>query len=74
MINFKIILNVLGYLLIALSLVMLIPMIIDLGMSNDTWKSFITSAIITFGFGFTFLISTRNEVNDKILPLLQEEY
>ena len=67
MINFKIILNVLGYLLIALSLVMLIPMIIDLGMGNNTWKSFITSAIITFGFGVTFLISTRNEENDKIL-------
>ena len=67
MINFKIILNVLGYLLIALSLVMLIPMLIDLGIGNDTWKSFITSAVITFGFGFTFLISTRNEANDKIL-------
>ena len=67
MINFKIILNVLGYLLIALSLVMLIPMIIDLGMGNNSWKSFITSAIITFGFGFTFLISTRNEENNKIL-------
>ena len=67
MINFKIILNVLGYLLIALSLVMLIPVIIDLGMGNDTWKSFITSAIITFGFGVTFLISTRNEENNKIL-------
>ena len=67
MINFKIILNVLGYLLIALSLVMLIPMIIDLGMGNNTWKSFITSAIITFGFGVTFLISTRNEENNKIL-------
>ena len=67
MINFKIILNVLGYLLIALSLVMLIPMIIDLGFGNNSWKSFITSAIITFGFGFTFLISTRNEENNKIL-------
>ena len=67
MINFKIILNVLGYLLIALSLVMLIPMIIDLGVGNNSWKSFITSAIITFGFGFTFLISTRNEENNKIL-------
>ena len=66
MINFKIILNVLGYLLIALSLVMLIPVMIDLGMGNDTWKSFITSAIITFGFGVTFLISTRNEENNKI--------
>ena len=67
MINFKIILNVLGYLLIALSLVMLIPTIIDLGIGNNSWKSFITSAIITFGFGFTFLISTRNEENNKIL-------
>ena len=67
MINFKIILNVLGYLLIALSFVMLIPMIIDFGIGNNTWKSFIISAIITFGFGVTFLISTRNEENDKIL-------
>lgn len=67
MINFKIILNVLGYLLVALSILLIIPIVIDLISGNDSWKSFLISLIITFGFGVTFLLSTRNELKNKIL-------
>ena len=38
MINFKIILNVLGYLLIALSFILLIPAFLDLTFNNETWQ------------------------------------
>ena len=66
MLNFKLILNVLGYLLIALSFILLIPAFLDLAFSNETWQSFIISSIITLGFGITFFISTRNSAENKI--------
>ena len=66
MINFKIILNVLGYLLIALSFILLIPSFLDLAFNNETWRSFIMSSLITLGFGITFFISTRNAAENKI--------
>ena len=66
MINFKIILNVLGYLLIALSFLLLVPAFLDLVFNNETWQSFIISSIITLGFGITFFISTRNAAENKI--------
>jgi hypothetical protein len=56
MLNFKLILNVLGFLLIALSFVLLVPAILDLAFRNETWQSFIISSIITLGFGITFFI------------------
>ena len=66
MLNFKLILNVLGFLLIALSFVLLVPAILDLAFRNETWQSFVISSIITLGFGITFFISTRNAGENKI--------
>ena len=66
MLNFKLILNVLGFLLIALSIVLLVPALLDLAFNNETWQSFIISSIITLGFGITFFISTRNAAENKI--------
>ena len=56
MINFKIILNVLGYLLVALSFILLIPAFLDIAFNNETWQSFIISSVISLGFGITFFI------------------
>ena len=64
MLNFKLILNVLGYLLISLSLILLIPLVFDLVLGNDTWISFFISALITSSFGITLFISTKNN-NEK---------
>ena len=66
MINFKIILNVLGYLLIALSFILLLPALLDIAFNNESWQSFIISSIITLGFGITFFISTRHSIENKI--------
>ena len=53
MVNFKIILNVLGFLLIALSGILSIPLLCDLIIQNETWKSFLISLVISFSFGLT---------------------
>ena len=67
MINFKIILNVLGILLLALSALMLFPLIADLIKDNSTWMSFVISLGITASAGITLILSTRDEKNKKLI-------
>ena len=59
MFNFKLILNVLGTLLIALSILMLIPTLTDLIKSNQTWVSFFIASLFCLGFGISLFLSTR---------------
>ena len=61
MFNFKLILNVLGTLLIALSILMLIPTITDLIKSNQTWVSFFIASLFCLGFGISLFLSTRGD-------------
>ncbi len=61
MFNFKLILNVLGTLLIALSILMLIPTLTDLIKSNQTWVSFFIASLICLGFGISLFLSTRGD-------------
>ena len=65
MINFKVILNVLGILLLALSALMLFPLMADLIKNNSTWMSFVISLGITASAGVTLILSTRDERNKK---------
>ena len=67
MINFKVILNVLGILLLALSALMIFPLIADLIKNNNTWMSFLISMGITASAGITLIISTRDEINKKLI-------
>ena len=67
MINFKVILNVLGILLLALSALMLFPLLIDLIKNNSTWLSFLISLAIAFSVGITLILSTRDEINKKLI-------
>ena len=67
MINFKVILNVLGILLLALSALMLFPLIADAIKNNSTWMSFVISLGITASVGITLILSTRDEVNKKLI-------
>ena len=66
MINFKIILNVLGFLLISLSGILTIPLLCDLIIQNETWKSFLISLVISFSFGLTLVLSTRGDRETKV--------
>ena len=61
MFNFKLILNVLGTLLIALSILMLIPTLTDLIKSNQTWVSFFIASLFCLGFGISLFLSTRGD-------------
>jgi len=67
MINFKVILNVLGILLLALSALMIFPLLIDLIKNNSTWLSFLISLAIAFSVGITLILSTRDEINKKLI-------
>ena len=66
MVNFKIILNVLGYLLIALSGILIVPFLCDVVIQNETWKSFLISLLISFSFGLTLILSTRGDRDAKV--------
>jgi len=67
MINFKVILNVLGVLLLALSALMLFPLMADIIKNNSTWMSFLISLGITLSAGITLILSTRDEINKKLI-------
>ena len=67
MINFKVILNVLGILLLALSALMLFPLIADVIKNNSTWMSFAISLGITASVGITLILSTRDEMDKKLI-------
>ncbi|MGY9025651.1 MAG: TrkH family potassium uptake protein [Candidatus Pelagibacterales bacterium] len=64
MFNFKLILNVLGVLLIALSALMLLPVFVDLINSNQTWLSFFIASMFCLGFGISLFLSTRSGDDD----------
>ena len=62
MFNFKLILNVLGVLLIALSALMLLPVFaLDLSRGNGHWGVFLESALITVLIGGMMYLATRRE-------------
>ena len=67
MFNFKLILNVLGVLLIALSALMLIPALVDLIYSSQTWVSFFISSLFCLGFGISIFLSTRGDGEESKL-------
>ena len=67
MFNFKLILNVLGILLIALSALMLIPALVDLIYSSQTWVSFFISSLFCLGFGISIFLSTRGDGEESKL-------
>ncbi len=67
MFNFKLILNVLGVLLIALSALMLVPALIDLIKSNQAWVSFFIASLFCLGFGISLFLSTRDDNHDNKL-------
>ena len=67
MLHFKLILNVLGILLIAIGLLMLVPLLFDLANKNQSWLSFLISSLISISFGVTLFLSTKGVNKDKLI-------
>ena len=67
MLHFKLILNVLGILLIAIGILMFIPLIFDLVYQNTSWFSFLISALISVSFGIALFLSTRGSNKERLL-------
>ena len=61
--DFRSILNIIGLLLCIESFAMIIPLIVDLLYSNNDWKQFFYSSILTFIIGLVFFLSFRKEKN-----------
>ena len=67
MLNFKLILNVLGILLIAIGSLMIFPLLVDLVYDNDSWKAFMLSALFSISIGVAIYLSTKGSENKKII-------
>ena len=61
--DFRSILNIIGLLLCIESFAMIIPLIVDVLNSNNDWKQFFYSSILTFVIGLVLFLSFRKERN-----------
>ena len=59
--DFRSILYILGLLLCIESIAMIIPLLVDLIYSNEDWKQFFYSSIITFFIGLVLFFSFKRE-------------
>jgi trk system potassium uptake protein len=55
------ILYVVGFLLVGLGGVMLVPALIDLSLNNPDWRTFITAAVTTVFLGGTLVLANRRD-------------
>lgn len=67
MLHFKLILNVLGILLIAIGALMTVPLLFDLVYKNSSWLSFLISSFITISFGIALFLSTKGGNKEKLI-------
>ena len=59
MIEFRLIVQVLGLLLLALAVIMLVPAVVDLAQGSDDWRSFVLAAGTTGFVGGLAVLATR---------------
>ena len=67
MLHFKLILNVLGMLLIAIGVLMIVPLLFDLVYQNSTWLTFLISSMISVSFGIALFLSTRGGNKQRLI-------
>jgi len=67
MLHFKLILNVLGILLIAIGALMIVPLLFDLVYQNSSWLSFLISSMISISFGIALFLSTRGGNKQRLI-------
>ena len=67
MLHFKLILNVLGILLVAIGVLMIIPLLFDLIYQNSSWFAFLISSLISISFGIALFLSTRGGNKQRLI-------
>ena len=67
MLHFKLILNVLGILLIAIGVLMIVPLLFDLVYQNSSWLTFLISSMISVSFGIALFLSTRGGNKQRLI-------
>ena len=67
MLHFKLILNVLGILLIAIGALMIVPLLFDLVYQNSSWLAFLISSMISISFGIALFLSTRGGNKQRLI-------
>ena len=72
MLHYKLILNVLGILLIAIGALMIVPLLFDLVYQNSSWLAFLISSMISISFGIALFLSTRG--GDKQRLIMQDAF
>ncbi|MCA2012956.1 TrkH family potassium uptake protein [Cereibacter sphaeroides] len=60
MIDFRPVANIIGWLLVALGSIMLVPMCVDLAYNNPDWKVFLISSFLTVTAGGLLVMATSN--------------
>lgn len=66
MIDLRPVFNIIGWLLIALGSIMLVPMAVDLALGSDDWLVFIRSAFLTAGTGLFVVLATANSLEQSL--------
>jgi trk system potassium uptake protein TrkH len=67
MLHFKLILNVLGILLIAIGVLMIVPLLFDFVYQNSSWLAFLISSMISVSFGIALFLSTRGGNKQRLI-------
>jgi len=66
MIDLRPVANIIGWLLIAMGSIMLVPLLVDLAVNSDEWHVFLTSAFVTIVAGGLLVISTANSLEQGL--------
>tara|TARA_R110002072_G_scaffold166364_1_gene319655 strand:+ start:665 stop:2113 length:1449 start_codon:yes stop_codon:yes gene_type:complete len=66
MIDFRPVAHIIGWLLMALGTIMLVPMLLDLSLGNPDWQVFLQSALITVLTGGLVALATANALGPSL--------
>ena len=67
MLHFKLILNVLGFLLVSLGILMILPLLVDLTNNNLSWISFMISSLLSMAVGIAIILSTKGGKKETLI-------
>lgn len=66
MIDFRPVAHIIGWLLMALGTIMLVPMLLDLSLGNPDWQVFLQSALVTVLTGGLVALATANALGPSL--------
>jgi len=66
MIDIRPVANIIGWLLMTLGVIMVVPLVVDLANSSDDWQVFLLSSFVTVMSGGLLVMATRNSVGQGL--------